>query len=143
MSCPTRSECHREAVFIAARPFLLAPALNPAPEELGERFDLVGGEEGGHLLPDRIVHDFGAEEVVGELIEMTEMLSAEVAERLGLEALVSNPRIFSEPLAGIEVAVGDSVERLPVEVAPHLPIRGRAENRPAQVRLDQPRKVVM
>src|SRR5262245_60158637 len=143
ISCPTRLEYHLEAVFIAARPFLLAPALHPTPEELGELVDLVGRKKRGDLLVDGVAHGSGAEKAVGELVELAEVLAAEIAELFGLEALTCDPGIGAKSLARIKVTVGDRVERLPIEVAPHLAAGGRAEDRPAQIGLDQPGEMVV
>src|SRR4051794_28845818 len=89
------------------------------------------------------MHLLRGEEVVGKGVEMAEPGAAEISKSLGLEAIVRNSSIFSKPIARSEVAVGNGVKRLPIEVPAHLAPRRGTEDRPAQVRLDQPGEVVV
>ena len=73
-----------------------------------------------------------------------EVLRAELLEARGLEALVGDRGVARELLAVRHVLRGgDLVERLPVERRAHRPLRRRAEERPADVRLHQPREVAV
>src|SRR5215472_6286202 len=120
-----------------------APGLYAAPEQLRELLDLVLGEERRDLLADRVPGLGRGEELVGDLVEVGEMLRAELLEAPGLEALFGQRRVGLELVREGLLGRGDLEVRLPVQVGPHLTPRGRAKYRPADVRLDQPGKVEM
>ena len=120
-----------------------APALDAPPEQLGELVDLVGGEQRGDLLLDRVVGDVGREELPHDLVEVGQMGGAERLELVALEPLLRDRRVGGELLRIRRVGVGDLEVRRPVEAHPHRTLGRGAEDRPAQVGGDEPREVVV
>src|SRR5688572_18718899 len=89
---------------------LLAPALELLPEVLGERVPLVAGEERLDLAPDRLARALGAEEAPSDLVEVREVLRAELLELVGLEAPAGEFRVAPQLLAIRQVLLGEIEE---------------------------------
>src|SRR5262245_46029008 len=120
-----------------------SPLLDPTEEQLGERLDLVRREQRGDFLADRLACLVAAEELVRDLVEVGEVRAAEVLELVCLEMPARKLRVGAQLVAVRQVLRGDRKVRLPVEVAAYLATRRGAEERPAQVRLEQPREVIV
>src|SRR5262245_16181151 len=90
---------------------LLAPLLDLLPEVLGEGLVLVLREERRDLALDGFARARGAEELPGHLVEVREVLVAELPEAVGLEALVRDGGVGRELVALRHVLVRDREER--------------------------------
>src|SRR5262245_44601409 len=135
------SELHRDAAALAGVGG--APVLDLREEVVGELVDLVRGEERLHLGAHVALRLVRREEVVRDLVEVLQVLRAEVVELLLLEALARDRAVLLELLAERRVGRGDVEEGLPVGASALAALRRRAEERPADVGLHEPREVVV
>ena len=83
------------------------------------------------------------EKFVRDLVEVSEVRVAEVLELVGLEMPARQFRVGAQLIAVRKVLRRDRKVRFPAQVAAYLAMRRGAEERPAQVRLDQPWEVIV
>jgi len=83
--------------------------LDSLPEQLGEGLDLVRGEQRRDLLADHVAGLERAEELVGDRVEVGEVLVAEFLEAGGLEPSLGDRRVGVELLRVAAIALCDRV----------------------------------
>src|SRR5262245_35460787 len=88
----------------------LAPEADESPEVLGEALDLVRREEGFDLLPYGVLGRVGPEELERHLVEVRQVLGAELPEARDVQALLRHPRVGLKPLAVRQLLAADGVE---------------------------------